>query len=182
MSCFENFVTELKSLKIDDAHPIVVEMQSTTDFTALIIPHLNHISGHTQFFQFRITREKKHDGSVVTKMFVKKNSLEEKWDLLNGVKLLKSSPDLNNLKVASFREDSSYNEILKSVTTKYFPTLVGKYNMEEVTKIKNNWEKRIAFLLSCKPASFQPFNFSILECQAPRKDNETLVENIQRWP
>ena len=182
MSCFENFVTELKSLKIDDAHPIVVEMQSTTDFTALIIPHLNHISGHTQFFQFRITREKKHDGSVVTKMFVKKNSLEEKWDLLNGVKLLKSSPDLNNLKVASFREDSSYNEILKSVTTKYFPTLVGKYSMEEVTKIKNNWEKRIAFLLNCKPASFQPFNFSILECQAPRKDNETLVENIQRWP
>lgn len=180
MPCFENLLNELKNLKVDQGNPVVVEMLSTTDFSSLIIQHLNQISGHTQFFQFKILREKKHDGSVVTKLYVKRNSLEEKWDLFSGVKLLKSSPDLKNLKVASFREDSVYSEILKSVSSKYFPTLVGKYSKEEETEIRKNWEKRIKFLLSCNPASFQPFSFEALRCQAPRKDNETVVENIQR--
>ena len=180
MPCFENLLTELKSLRVDDSHPVVIEMMSTTDFSALILPHLNHISGHTQFFQFRITREKKHDDSEITKMFVKKSSLDERWDLLSGVKLLKSSPDLNKLSVSAFREDSSYQEILKSVSVKYFPTLVGKYSKEEETEIKKNWEQRIDFLMKCKPANFQPFDLTIFKSQAPRKDNETVIDNIQR--
>ena len=109
-------------------------------------------------------------------MFVMKSSLDERWDLLCGVKLRKSSPDLYNLSDSAFKEDSSYQEILKSISTKYFPTLVGKYSKEEETKIKKTCEQRIVFLVNFKPANnFHSFDLNILKSQT-----ETVTENIQR--
>jgi hypothetical protein len=73
-------IEELEKLKVDDNPPIVLEIKSTTDFSSLIQPHLNKISGHTSFFQFKFKKEKLlADQSKVTKMFVKEDSLEEKW-------------------------------------------------------------------------------------------------------
>ena len=169
-------------MKIDDTHPVVVEMNSTTDFSSLIKQHLNQISGHTQFFQFRITKENRSesDSSSHTVMTVKKNSLEESWDLIDGVKLLKSLPSYSELKVAQFREDSSYREILHSVTKKYFPSLDVKFPGTEVDKIKENWKERINNLLASRTDDFQPFNFNSLKPQAPRRENETVIENIHR--
>jgi hypothetical protein len=62
-------------LKIDAVPPVVVVMRSTTDFISMVMPHLNMISGHTSFFQFKVKKEKKIDKTVITKMFVKNNSL-----------------------------------------------------------------------------------------------------------
>lgn len=182
LPCYESLVDELKSIKIDNAHLAVVEMDSITDFSTLIKPHLNLMSGHTQFFQFRITKANRseRDSSSVTVMTVKKNSLEERWDSIDGVKLLKSTPNYGELVVAPFREDSSYREILNSVTKKYFPTLASKFPVTEVEKIEKNWVKRIKKLLQSEPTDFKPFDFNSLKPQAPRKENETVIENIHR--
>ena len=180
---FENLIEELEKLKVDDNPPIVVEIKSTTDFSSLIQPHLNKISGHTSFFQFKFKKEKLHaDQSKVTKMFVKEDSLEEKWQYKEGIKLFRSRPDFCNLSVSAFREDSCYSEILKSVTNKYFPTLENKFSTEEVTKIKNHWKDRINYLIECKADNFEPFDFKKLKPQAPHTEEATIRENLRRCP
>ena len=179
--CFEKLIDELKLLRVDDVPPVVQEIQSTTDFSALILPHLNKISGHTSFYQFKFKKEKLQTGEV-TKMFVKENSLQEKWQFLDGIKLLKSKPDYEKLQVAPFRDDSSYRDILKSVTNKYFPSLEDKFSRLEVSQIKQNWKDRIEFLEGCKPEDFVPFSFNKLRQQVPTSEEETICENIRRYP
>ena len=181
--CFESLIAELKLVKIDNVPPVIVEIKSTTDFSSLIMPHLNLISGHTSFFQFKFKKEKlKNEDVPVTKMFVKESSLDEKWQFLSGIKLFNSKPDFRLLQVAQFREESPYSEILKSVTKKYFPTLEGKFNETDVNEIKQNWKERIHFLETCKPEDFKPFKFETLKPQTPSLEQQTIVENIQRCP
>ena len=177
---FENLVDELKKLKMDGVPIVVQEIKSTSDFSSLVLPHLNKLSGHTSFYQFKFIKEKQGDTGEVTKMFVKENSLKEKWMFLDGIKLFKSKPDLTKLKVAPFRDDSSYEDILKSVRNKYFPTLENKFSVGEVNAIKQNWAQRIDLLKNCKSEDFLPFDFKKLKPQTPSCEENTIVENIQR--
>ena len=180
---FEKLIDELKLLRVDDVPPVVQEIKSTTDFSSLILPHLNKISGHTSFYQFKFKKEKlQTDQCEVTKMFVKENSLQEKWQFLDGIKLFKSKPDFGKLQISPFRDESSYRDILKSVTNKYFPSLEDKFSSVEVSQIKQNWKDRIEILENCKPEDFVPFNFKKLRQQVPSLEEETIRENIRRYP
>ena len=178
---FEHLLEELKILRVDNIPPVVVEIKSTTDFTSLIMPHLNLISGHSSFFQFKFKKELcMNENIMLTKMFAKVNSLVEEWQFPTGIKLFSSTPDFSLLKVSPFREESTYSEIFKSVTNKYFPTLVDKYSNDEVTEIEGKWKRRIHFLVHSKPDDFEPFSFNDLHPQNPVIENETIVENLQR--
>lgn len=168
---------------MDDVAPVVVEIKSTSNFSSLVSPHLNKIAGHTSFFQFKFKKEKlQKDNVAVTKMYVKENSLEEKWQFLSGIKLFKDKPDFSKLEVSPFREDPSYDEIFKSVRNKYFPSLENKFCAVEIQEIKLNWKNRINFLIGSKPESFKPFDFNKLKPQVPGVEEETIREKIQRCP
>ena len=177
---FEHLVSELKLVAVNGVAPVVQEIKSTSDFSSLVSPHLNKISGHSSFFQFKFVKEKiQNTDQAATKMYVKENSLQEKWLFLEGIKLLKSSPDFAEMKVSQFREELPYNDILKSVSKKYFPSLRTKVGSSEVSVIEKSWEKRTDFLMNCKPEDFQPFDIRKLKTQLPETELNTITENIQ---
>ena len=180
---FEHLICEVKKLRVDDVSPVVIEMKSTSNFIKLVSPHLNKLSGHSSFFQFKFKKEKPQgDDEFVTKMYVKENPLDEKWQFLNGIRLLKSRPEFDLLEVSPFREESSYGEIYRSVKNKYFPTLENKFPENEIIKVEQSWEKRIEFLQACNPKNFKSFNIKKLKPQTPSEEEETRRENIKRFP
>ena len=150
---FEMLLSELRKISINSQPIIVKEMLYTTDFVQHITKHLQPMSGHTSFFQFKIRKENK-----ITKMFVKQDVLEKVWQFTTGIWLFEPSPSMKNLLVSQFRSESDYGEIFSSVWKKYIPTLELKYSWEEVNQIKDKWERRISFLINLKESQFQAFD------------------------
>ena len=156
MSTFEHLLSELKLVTINGVEPVVKEMKSTSDFSSLVSPHLNKMSGHSSFFQFKFVKEKfQNNDEAATKMYVKENSLQEKWLFLDGIKLLRSNPDLADMKVSQFRQELPYRDILKSVNKKYSPSLRSKFSSSEVAVIDKSWKERTEFLINCKAENCQ---------------------------
>ena len=55
---FEHLMSEVLKLRVDEVSPVVIEMKSTSNFVKLVTPHLNKLSGHSSFFQFKFKKEK----------------------------------------------------------------------------------------------------------------------------
>ena len=154
---FETLLIELGKIKIKGVPIVVKEMEFISDYVKKISPYLLNIEGHTSFFQFKFRRENEK-----TRMYVKADLLDKVWQFGEGIKLFETCPDLKNLQVASFRTESEYGEIFKSVWTKYIPSLTGKFNEDQIMNIKNAWECRISRLIALKESEFKAFDMSEL--------------------
>ena len=146
---------------MSDVEPIVKEMKFTSDFSDAISPHLLRMEGHSNFFQFKINKDK----AGLTKLYVKEDELDSDDKFPRAIQLLNSVPDLKGLSVTKFREDSEYNKIFQSVLNKYIPTLEAKFTADQIESIKTAWEKRIIFLIDVKESDFEPFNINVLKKQ-----------------
>ena len=170
---FEDLIQELKKIRVNGSggFPVVKEMTSTTDFVAWLEPHLLKISGHTDFFQFKIRKEQEK-----TNLYVKESELDDDFKYPRGIKLFNSLPERFLMKVSPFRAESDYGAIFESVWNKYIPSLKFKYSEEEVNKIKQNWENRIKFLIDSRTENYEPFNILLLKKQLPGLN----LSNVQR--
>ena len=166
---FESLLSELRKIKIKSVPIIVREMEFTSDFVKKISSSLLNIEGHTSFYQFRFRKENNK-----TRMHVKADELDSVWQFGAGIKLFDSLPDLKNIPVAPFREESEYSDIFKSVWTKYIPSLQGKFSEEEIQKIKDLWENRINHLIGLKESYFQAFDISKLDVVASNMEVPTV--------
>ena len=175
---FEALKQELSNVNINSQKVLVEEVTHTTDFKRFLENgHLLQIEGHRSFSQFKIRKE-----NLKTKMYVKEDELEENFSFAAGIKLLKDLPKRFNFKVSPFRCDTGYSEVFESVFTKFIPTLYSKYTDEEVTKIKNDWENRINYLIDLKEADFTPFDLRLLKPQPPIVSNKELRKAIHPEP
>ena len=175
---FDALKQELSKVEINSQKVLVEEVTHTTDFKEFLENgHLLQIEGHRSFSQFKIRKE-----NLRTKMYVKEDELDENFSFAAGIKLLKDLPKRLNFKISPFRCDTGYSEVFDSVFTKFIPTLYSKYTDEEVTKIKNDWENRIKFLIDLKEADFTPFDLRLLKQQPPITINEELTKAISRQP
>ena len=166
------------AVNINSQKVLVEEITHTTDFKSFLENgHLLQIEGHRSFSQFKIRKE-----NLRTKMYVKEDELEENFSFAAGIKLLKDLPKKFNFRVSPFRSDTGYSEVFESVFTKFIPTLYSKYTDEEVSKIKNDWENRIKYLIDLKEADFTPFDLRLLKPQPPIVSNKELREAIHPEP
>ena len=100
-------------------------------------------------------------------MYVKRDEMDEDWKFPAGVMLFETAPTLVGMNISPFREETEYSSVFKSVWTKYLPTLAHRKTEEEVSKIKELWEKRIKMLIDLDPKNYVPFNINDLRPQKP---------------
>ena len=118
-----------------------------------------------------------------TCLLVKQSELDDESKFLRKIKLLASLPPSLSFSVSEFRSETEYSQVFDSVWKYYIPTIHQRFNEEEVTQIKNDWETRISFLIKVKPSDYEAFQVSTLKTDVGRsvaEDGLTRQRSVRK--